>query len=219
MKARYTANVLFVTLMVLSGLATFLLLQRGDWADMEKITQESYRQALTHKFALFNYLQQEQNTRCQTEKTETISDTLGIQRYAFHCYVLPLFLQPVRDKFVEVERLEDWLDLATYRNVITEIRTLDDLPASSEQNPQIVLTLQDIDGRLKRDFYGVVIAPHYFNFTDKKIYGTIFSLHSGNDPNRRNLSFKRSLITQLELRYNIWRALPHSRYRDDNETD
>lgn len=213
MKHHHHAHTLSVSLILLSTVFSLLFLSKNEWLSYENVTRHLYHQHLNHKFYLLDYLHLNEEDACRQNQKTTVSYPLGQQNYRFHCKFHSLFLKPkpTKEKFITVDHIEQWLDLQTYAQQIYSVRSLSELPASSEQNPQIVITLNDIDERLIQDFYGIVITQHYLNFTDKKIYGTIYSTHPRNDPNRRNLSFKRQVIENLEAKYSHWQYLPHSR--------
>lgn len=213
MKHYPSAGTVSTSLILLSAIFSLLFLSKARWLSDERITRNSYQQHLHHKLHLLDYLQQNEETACQQAAQQTVRYPLGKQYYSFHCEFHSLFLKPkpTKEKFISVEKIEQWLDTESYAPYFHPIRTLADLPPSSENDPQIAIALNEIDERLSQDFYGIILTEHYFNFTDKKIYGTIYSAHPRNDPNRRNLSFKRQVIENLERKYSRWQYLPHSR--------
>lgn len=213
MKRYISAYSVSASLLILLGLIGLLFFGNAAQQGRERLTQHSYQQALVADLQLLDYLARDQDHACQQVQNDEVNAPLGGRRYRFLCEFHSLFLKPKpsKEKFIYTTEPEAWLDLQYYAHAIHPIRSLAELPASSEQDPQIVETLNDIDERLEKDFYGIVIARHRFNFTDRKIYGTIYSSHPDNDGNRRNHSFKRQVIENLERQYSRWVALPSSR--------
>lgn len=219
MRNRVSGSALITSLMILSSILLAMLIYKSEWIGSEKVTQSFYADYLSDKLALIEKLNEDEQSVCEKEKREEIVIRLNKMVYRYSCERKTLFLKPkpTREKFIAVDKVENWLDIDNYRHKITFIRTLSELPPSSENNPQVVMTLNDIDERLSQDFYGIVITPHYFNFTDKKIFGTIYSENSRNDPNRRNLSYKRTVIDAVEEELSSWSFLANSRNILSNE--
>lgn len=213
MRKYILAGALLTALLLLNGVVLLIFLNKSDWLGSEKFTQNFYHRYLSDKLSLIEKVKQNIEERCKIEKQSEITEKFNTVIYSYYCENKSLFIKPkpTREKFILVDDIKAWLDIDRYQNQIIFIRSLSELPLSSENNPQVVMTLNDIDERLQRDFYGIVITPYYFNFTDKKIYGTIYSNDRRNDPNRRNLSYKRSVIEQLDNRFSSWEYLPNSR--------
>lgn len=212
MRHVHTANSLLTSLVTLTLLFSLFLLGKHYPLDNDKLTQIIYQRHLNDKLGLYPKMQQDPQQLCRQGQETTRYFHIGNRDYRIHCQAHRLFRQsPPSQKFIAFTQIEEWLDLKRYDQAIYRIRHLNELPPSSEQQPKIVITLQDIDERLTQDFYGIIITEHYFNFTDKRIYGTIYSNHPNNDPNRHNLRAKRQVIQTLEQQYTEWDYLPHSR--------
>lgn len=213
MRKYVRAGALLTALLLLNGVVLLIFMNKSDWLGSEKVTQNFYQRYLSDKLNLIEQVKQDVQTGCKTEKQSEITVKLDTFIYSYYCENNAFFIKPkpTKEKFIWVDDIKVWLDIERYEQQIVFIRSLSELPASSEDNPQVVMTLNDIDERLQRDFYGIVITPHYFNFTDKKIYGTIYSSDRRNDQNRRNLSYKRGVIERLEQRFSSWDYLPNSR--------
>ena len=68
-----------------------------------------------------------------------------------------------------------------------------------------------IDEKLDKDFYGIIITQDYFDITGKgKIYGALYSSFD-NVREERNLTFKKSVIANLDNKFSIWQEIPYSR--------
>lgn len=213
MKRFIQASSLATSLLILSAILSFFVLFHSTWLSSEKQSQYIYQKYLSDRLSSIEKITQPLPTICQHQKKSTISFQWKHYNFHFHCEAKPFFLnlKQQNKKFITFNHIESWLDIPRFEHSIYKIRHLSELPPSSEQDPKIVITLQDIDERLTQDFYGIIITSHYFNFTDKKIYGTIYSSHPQNDPNRRNLSFKRQIIQNLNEKYIEWHYLPNSR--------
>lgn len=213
MQRYYSASSLVVSLMFLSAISLVFFTFHTNWFEKENMTQRIYRNYISQRLDMAEKIKEDPEKQCQNEKQETISYQVGTFYYSFHCQLNSLFvnIKKQNKKFISFENIEDWLDVDRFKSNIYFIRSLSELPISSEIEPKIVRTLQDIDERLTQDFYGIIITDHYFNFTDKKIYGTVYSSYPSNDPNRRNLSFKSQVIQRLNDKYTEWHYLPSSR--------
>ncbi|MBV6547454.1 DUF2572 family protein, partial [Ursidibacter maritimus] len=118
--------------------------------------------------------------------------------------------KPTKDKYIQVDNILDWLDLERYQSSLHYASSLDELPNSSESEPQIVIMTNDIDERLNQDFYGIIITDHYFDIKGKKIYGVLYSSYD-NFREERNLSYKSSVVNTIEEQFSYWQYLPYSR--------
>lgn len=213
MKRAIRANTLISTLVLLGSLISLLFLGKEAWLDREQITRHSYQRYLNEKFTLLDYVAIDETLACNQTAQKTVYYPPANPQYAFHCVFHSLFLKTKpKEKFIVVEDVGQWLDLAHYQEQIYSIRTLSELPPSSEKDPKIVRTLNAINERLLTDFYGIVITDHPFQFTDRRIYGTIYSSYPHNDPDRRNHRFQRQVIENLERKYSRWIYLPSSHH-------
>lgn len=207
----YSASTLLVTLMLLLSVTLFFLFHRENLLKNDRAIHQDYQHYLVDKLQLNTLIRLDKETTCQQQKKDTISYSMRYFDYSFHCVFHSLFKRkPTKEKYIQVEQITDWLNIAKYQSAAIYIDTLSALPHSTETNPQIVIATQAISGRLTQDFYGIVITDYPFSFTDKKIYGTIYSTYKENDSNRRNHSFKRSVIQGLEDKFSSWEFLPNS---------
>lgn len=212
MRRYYPASSLLVSLMMISSIGIILFLNRDYWLGNEKVSQNHYSSYLSEKLAILEYDRLDKEQECNKQQKESIYFKLKNLHYGFHCEFHSIFIQPkpTKEKYILVDNVSNWLDLKTFAHNVHFISALEDLPESSEENPKIVKTTQEISGRLTQPFYGIVITDYPFNYTDKRIYGTIYSSYAGNDPNRRNLSYKKSIIQNIERDNSIWHYLPNS---------
>lgn len=213
MRKIYPASSLLMGIILFTGIFALLFLNRETLFGIDKITQYDYQRYLNSKINLIEQSKQNYDQLCKQHKKETVVFHYNPISFSFHCELKNFFLRgkPTKEKFIFIDEIDEWLDVKRHQTEIYTIRTLAELPPSSEQDPKIILTLNDIDERLTNDFYGIVITEHLFNFTDKKIYGTIYSTYKQNDPNRRNLSYKRNVLEAIENRLAVWQYLPHSK--------
>lgn len=208
----YSASSLLVSFVLLSMIGVILFINRDYFINNENISQNNYQNYLSDKLWLIEYNKIDKELECKKQKKETIYFRFNDLTYSFHCQFSSIYIKPkpTKEKYIFVENITDWLDVKAYQQQIFPIYSLDELPETSEENPKIIQVMQDIDQRLTQPFYGIVITDYLFNFTDKRIYGTIYSSHSGNDPNRRNLSYKKNVIQNIERDYSNWHYLSHS---------
>lgn len=213
MRKIYPASSLLTGLILFSGIFAMLFLNKETLFGIDKITQNDYQRYLNGKIHLIEQIKQDSDQLCKQHKQETVVFHHNPISFSFHCELKSFFLRgkPTKEKFIFIDEIDEWLDIKNHQTEIYAIHTLAELPPSSEQDPKIVITLNNIDERLTHDFYGIIITEHLFNFTDKKIYGTIYSTYKGNDPNRRNLSYKRNVIEGIENKLAVWQYLPHSK--------
>ncbi|MGX2948411.1 DUF2572 family protein, partial [Frederiksenia canicola] len=95
---------------------------------------------------------------------------------------------------------------------IYRIHSLSELPKSSESNPQVVIALNDIDGALQENFYGIIITDYYFDVRGKyKIFGALYSSFN-NQREERNLTYRRKVIDNIEQHFSHWEYLENSRH-------
>lgn len=222
MQKRFPASSLLVSLILLSAIGVSLFLSRDYWLNSEKVSLNNYENFLAEKIRLLGYENVDKTAICQAQQKKTAELKLKNQLdYRFHCKFSSIFLKPkpTKEKYILVENLADWLDMESYADSILLISSLDELPANSENNPIIVRTTQAISGRLRQPFYGIVITDYPFDFTDKRIFGTIYSSFSGNEPNRRNHSFRRAVINHIEQKYSTWHYFPNSTHLLHNENN
>lgn len=217
----YSASSLLVSLMILSSIGIILFMSKDYWLGNEKISQNQNAIYLSEKLALLEYDKLDKSQECNKQKQESVYFKLKNLYYGFHCEFQSIFIKPkpTKEKYILVNDINEWLDLAQFSPNINLVSTLSELPESSEENPKIVKTTQAIDERLTQPFYGIVITEYPFNYTDKRIYGTIYSSYAGNDPNRRNLSYKRTIIQNIERDNSRWHYLPNSINILHNEND
>lgn len=217
----YSASSLFVSLIMLSGIGVLLFLSRSYWLGNERVSQYHYETYLSEKLAILEYIKLDKDQECNKYQKENISFKLIDLYYGFHCKFETIFIKPkpTKEKYILVDNVYEWLDLEQFSSNIHLVASLSELPESSEDNPKIIRTTQAIDERLTQPFYGIVITEYPFNYTDKRIYGTIYSSYSGNDPNRRNLSYKKAVIQNIERDNSYWRYLPNSINLLHNESD
>lgn len=211
MRIYYSGSTLLVSLILLAGISLTLFFSREKLLANERFTQALQKHYLSEQLKLNELLKLDKQQTCREQRKDTVVYRLKELTYAFHCDFSSLFLyKPTKEKYIQVDRFEQWLNLADYAGSIHYINALDELPSSTEHSPKIVRVMQPINARLTQDFYGIIMTDYPFYFTDRKIYGVLYSTHPENNITRRNLSFKRSVIQNLEQQFSYWSFLPHS---------
>lgn len=214
MGKHYTASVLLITLVMLSGLLALIFMAKESLADRNKITLNLTQDYLIKKMSLINNIQKNPQALCQQFQTENIR--LG--DYGFHCQLQTIFKQGKQTKrHILVERIEDWLDLEKFNQGIYTIRSLSELPQTAVDNPKIVRVLNPINERLTQHFYGIIITEYPFDITDKRIFGQIYSTVN-NDRGDRDFIYRSQIIDQLAQQFSYWHYLPHSKYYANHST-
>lgn len=208
----YSASSLLISLMMISSIGIILFMSKDYWLGNENISHNQNAIYLSEKLALLEYQKLDKELECDKQKQASVNLQIKHLYYGFHCEFRSIFIKPkpTKEKYILVDNINEWLDLESFSANVYVISSLSELPSSSEENPKIVRTSQAINERLTQPFYGIVITDHPFNYTDKRIYGTIYSSYAGNDPNRRNLSYKRTIIQNIERDNSRWHYLPNS---------
>ncbi|KAE9542185.1 DUF2572 family protein [Ursidibacter maritimus] len=211
----YRASALLTSLLLFSGILVVVFLFYQDILYRDHYSQNSYHQYLNQKFQLLTEFKKslsELNNECHKQQRENIIEKSGDVKYQYSCILKSIFIQPkpTKDKYIQVDNILDWLDLERYQSSLHYASSLDELPNSSESEPQIVIMTNDIDERLNQDFYGIIITDHYFDIKGKKIYGVLYSSYD-NFREERNLSYKSSVVNTIEEQFSYWQYLPYSR--------
>lgn len=101
------------------------------------------------------------------------------------------------------EQISDYLRL-NETIPITQINTLAELPPTSPTEPKIVVVTQDIDEKLTRDFYGILITQHHFNLKNgAKMYGVLYTTQES-DKSNRYVTYSREVVKYFDEHYSIW---------------
>ncbi len=210
MKLKIEASALFVSLILISSLLAFIFMTKEVWLNQENAALYYYKRYLSDKFLLKEQLAE--GSDCVEYKANFVEKNLGYITYHYQCEKQSLFIQkPTKEKYIAFTDIQDWLALDKFQSEIYYIRSLKELPPSSEQDPKIVIAQNRIDEKIEENFYGIIITQDYFDITGtKKIYGTLYSGFD-NEREERNLTFKRSVIDNLDQKYSIWRELPYTR--------
>lgn len=218
MKVQKNASALLVSLILISSILAILFLTKEKWISQQNITQFYSEKYLADKYHFLALYKEDKNKLCQKLKKDMIIQSdfspqkLNFLQYQFECQFNSLFRdkKPTKEKYIPFVQSSDYLDLANVPSQeIYTIRTLSELPPSSEDNPKIVIAQNEINENLPQDFYGIVITDYLFDITGKKMYGTLYSSFD-NAREERNLTFKKEVIAQLEAKYSYWRYLAHS---------
>ena len=209
MRRLYPAGTLLVTMMILVGLLAILFLNKESFLMRERVIQYYYADYLESKFKLLRL--KDVHNKCDEYQKNNLSIQAGKLHYQFSCQFDSIFLQtkPETKKYIQIDNIENWLNLEKYNPEIISIKHIDELPQNSESNPKIVRALNDITGRLKHDFYGIIITDFLFDITGKQVQGTVYSGYP-NTPTRY-LVFNRNVINNIEQQYSQWRYQPFSR--------
>lgn len=218
MKVQKNASALLVSLILIPSILAILFLTKEKWISQQNITQFYSEKYLADKYHFLALYKEDKNKLCQKLKKYMIIQSdfspqkLNFLQYQFECQFNSLFRdkKPTKEKYIPFVQSSDYLDLANVPSQeIYTIRTLSELPPSSEDNPKIVIAQNEINENLPQDFYGIVITDYLFDITGKKMYGTLYSSFD-NAREERNLTFKKEVIAQLEAKYSYWQYLPHS---------
>lgn len=222
-KHTLNSSILIVSLLTISFVMTIILLTKEKFIQSETKTQNYQMNYLSEKFSILTKLNKQpfscnqiKDYPIMTKNTEVKIET-GNQKYAVYCVKKSLFIgkTPTKEKYIHFKRLADVLDLTNVE--IIEIAHLDELPASTEQDPKIVLAKGVIDETLNQDFYGIIITAYYFDIKGStKFYGTLYSSYD-NNREERNMTFKKKVILNLENKYTYWQELSSSRNMLNNE--
>ncbi len=208
---RFNASSLLVSLILVSGILAVIFLTKEQLLGQEELSLAYYKRYLSEKILLKNKLKE--GEQCQNSKIEKISEKIGNRKYYYSCEKKSLFIdqKPPKEKYITFTDIQEFLDLERYGKYVTYIYSLSELPKSSEEDPQIVMVKNKIDEKLDKDFYGIIITQDYFDITGKgKIYGALYSSFD-NVREERNLTFKKSVIANLDNKFSIWQEIPYSR--------
>ncbi|OOH91458.1 hypothetical protein BMT54_02120 [Pasteurellaceae bacterium 15-036681] len=206
------ASSLLVSLIILTTIFSLIFLFKDDLISREKITQNYYQNYLNSKLKVFDKIKQNKQQECEHQKKEKIVFEFEKIKYQFNCVQTSLFIQPkpTRDKYIAVDDIHRWLDLDTYQQAVVYIKSLAELPNSSEQAPRIAIALNDIDENITKDFYGIIITDYYFDIKgSRKMYGVLYSSFD-NAREERNLTYRRAVVDNLEKMHSQWHYLTHS---------
>lgn len=184
MKVQKNASALLVSLILISSILAILFLTKEKWISQQNITQFYSEKYLADKYHFLALYKEDKNKLCQKLKKDMIIQSdfspqkLNFLQYQFECQFNSLFRdkKPTKEKYIPFVQSSDYLDLANVPSQeIYTIRTLSELPPSSEDNPKIVIAQNEINENLPQDFYGIVITDYLFDITGKKMYGTLYS--------------------------------------------
>lgn len=210
-KRYFNASTLLVGLLIISSLLSLLFLTKDQWLHQEKTSLGDYQRYLSHQLPLAQSITEK--PQCETEKKPVIQTENNGLVYRYGCEKQTVFIQPkpTKEKYIAVKNIRDWLDIDTFKEQISYIHSLSELPKSSEKEPKIVIAQNAINERLDENFYGIIITEHYFDITgNKKIYGALYSRFD-NTREERNLTFRKAVIDNIENQYAKWHLLPYSR--------
>lgn len=216
MNKKLESSSLLSSLLILASIMTLLFLTKENWLKQESVANGYYQQYLSSKMALLNKLDQDQ---CANQQKEEIQEMVNILPYSYLCEKSSLFIKPkpTKDKYIAVDNIAHWLDLKTYQSDILYISSLSELPKNSEANPKIVVAKNAINEKLEDNFYGIIITDYYFDITgSKKIFGVLYSSFD-NAREERNLTFRKTVVDNLEKQYSRWHILPNSKNLLKNE--
>ncbi|QLB15576.1 hypothetical protein A6B39_08975 [Mannheimia granulomatis] len=218
MKIHQNASTLLVSLILVVSILLLLFLSKDKFIRQEKLSSFYAEKYLSDQFRLFSLHKKDKSEICRDLKKEKITQAdLSTQKfyftqYQFTCRFYSLFKdkKPTKEKYIRFTQREDYLDLSNVkREDIYFIRSLAELPESTLDNPKIVVAQNEINETLQQNFYGIVITDYLFDITGKRMYGTLYSSYD-NEREERNLTFKKEVLANLEMRYSYWNYLPNS---------
>lgn len=218
MKIHQNASALLVSLILIVSILSLLFLSKDKFIRQEKLSGFYSEKYLSDKFHLLSLYKQDKGEICRHFQKASITQTdLSTQKayftkYQFTCRFNSLFKdkKPTKEKYIRFAKLEDYLDLSNVkREEIYFIRSLAELPESTLESPKIVVAQNEINETLPQNFYGIVITDYLFDITGKRMYGTLYSSYD-NEREERNLTFKKEVLANLEMKYSYWDYLPNS---------
>lgn len=209
------ASSLLVSLILISSIISVIFLAKDNWLHQENISNDYHARYLSEKLSLKDKLNN-LDEKCQQKFNGNVKDSfkainikIGNIIFSFICERNKFFLQESSKKYIQIENIKDWINLDVAE--VSSISSLSELPPSSEATPKIVITKNDIKERLDNHFYGIIITDYLFDFTgSKKIYGRVYSSYD-NEREERNLTYRASVIQNLERQYATWKYLSYSR--------
>lgn len=216
-KTYFKANSLLVGLILISGILSIVFFSRDHWLHQEKTSLGDYHRYLSHQLKLKDSIKS--SPLCTEQKSKIIKIEIDGYIFRYGCEKQSVFVKPkpTKEKYIPINKIEDWLDTDTFKSEISYITSLSELPQSTEKSPKIVITKNAIDERLDQHFYGIIITEHYFDITgSKKIYGALYSSFD-NEREERNLTFRKAVIDNIDNQYAKWHLLPYSRSLFINE--
>lgn len=212
MKKCFKATAGIVSLILMMSLLFVLFVNKDNKLRIERVSQNEYQHYLVKKLNLIQYLLKDKNQLCEQYKKEKLKLKVSGLIYQFSCKNENIFVkEPTTKKYVSFTNIQDFLDVNKFEKQIIHIKTLNDLPKTSSANPSIVIAENEIDGRLKRNFYGIIITDHYFDITGKKFYGKLYSSYD-NKREERNLSYSKTVIKNLKKKFGKWTYMINSQY-------
>lgn len=218
MQIQHKASALLVSLILISSILSILFLSKDKFIQQESISHFYAEKYLFDKQHLLSFYLKNKDKLCQQFKKELITqqdlsaNSSYFMEYQFNCQFHSLFKdkKPTRDKYIHFTQLEDFIDLSNVKKEdIYLINSLSELPPTTRNEPKIVIAQNDIDENLPKNFYGIVITDYLFDIRGKKMYGVLYSSYN-NAREERNLTFRRSVINNLENKYSYWKYLPNS---------
>lgn len=213
MRYHHQGSSLFVSILLLLSIFSFLFLGKEKLFFYQKQIQKYQLAELPERWQFALDYQQNNHQLCAMQKQNSVIKSYQHIQYSIHCEFRSLFLQPkpTKEKYIQVENINEWLDLDHYHQFFYPIKTLADLPNSDENDPKIAIALNAIDETLTKNFYGIIITDYLFDIKGKgKIFGTIYSTYN-NQREERNLTYRRKVIDNLEEKFSRWEYLPYSR--------
>ncbi len=203
------ASISIVVLMILLSLLTILFLSFDKIVSHKEQQQLSYKTYLQDKFKILDELDRDFEKECNVRKKEKNIIVKGSVGLHFSCRFTSVFKQDLNNKkYVSFKNIEDHFDIDNFQILV--IDNLDDLPKTSTRNPQIVYANKPLVGRLKRNFYGIIITDSLFEITGKKLYGKLYSSYENNGKSRY-ISYKKSVIKYVHKKYRNWHYLENSK--------
>ncbi|WGE88934.1 DUF2572 family protein [Actinobacillus arthritidis] len=208
---KFKATVLLAGLISLSGILSLIFLSREKFISYEQKANHYYHQYLNDKMALLKQHAIDENAVCLKAKQDEILIELTHSTYQFYCEKSPFFLgKPPSKKIVIFGQITDHLRL-NESIPIMESETLSELPPTTPSNPKIVILGQDINEKLTRDFYGVLITQHKLALkSGAKIYGILYSSQEDHK-NSRYITYSREVVDYFDKQYSSWHFQANSR--------
>lgn len=203
----YSSGSVITSLMLMSSFLLLFFINKDNLIKQNGLKELYYHQYLENKFALLDKLELKRlNELCKKQKKEVGKVRLNKLNYYFSCHSLFVDLKENGRNYIFLKKLNKQFNLESVKEEIYYVNELSDFPDSNLSNPKVVIANKDIEGRLERDFYGIVITNYPFNIFGKRIYGIVYSGYNNGD---RNLIYKKEVIENLQNRY--WHYQPYSR--------
>lgn len=220
MKKIYSASALFTSLLIFSGVLVIMFLFKDNILYINESMQNHYQRYLNDKHQLITEIHKNSSqldAECNRYKKELIKIDYKVVKYQFSCQTKSIFVRgKPKQAYIRINDILQWIHLDHFRDRIYFISSLTELPESSRSDPKVVIMLGEVNEKLNKKFYGLIITEHSFNVSGKKIYGALFSTTQAKISDGF-ITYNESVINEIERQFSYWAYLPYSRNLLANE--